>query len=90
MSRYEITSSLIISNDAVSRRRQAGKSGLYPKIQPEMLHSRTQGLIEEAKWVGPFAGAKRAAADTMNTLLTDLANTPEKPVATQPIQSSVN
>ena len=37
-----------------------------------------------------YSEAKRAAAKTMDTLLTRLANTPEEPVATKPVSGAVN
>jgi integrase len=55
--------------------------GVADKVIAEILgHSDirlTQNVYQHV-----YSEAKRAAADTMNTLLTGLANSPEKPVAT--------
>jgi integrase len=66
-----------------------GAQGVPLKVIAEIVgHSDvrlTQNVYQHV-----YQEAKRAAADTMETLLTGFANTPEESVATKPLSSGVN
>jgi transposase-like protein len=70
------------SHRAVREMKETGE--LARRARRTAPHSRNRGpvLVTQNVYQHVYSEAKRAAADTMDTLLTSLENGPEKPVAT--------
>lgn len=66
-----------------------GAQGVGLKVIAEIV-GHTDIRLTQNVYQHVYSEAKRAAADTMDTLLTSLANAPKKPVATKPPIGTIN